>query len=77
MPIHYRDTLGKTEHLKVESVKGSWAHTLSFAMQEKTRGRPGTEIADNVAVRRALAIGTDREAIARATFSRRTSTVGR
>ena len=68
VPIHYRDTLSKTEHLKVESVKGSWAHTLSFAMEEKTRGRPGTEIADNVLLRRALTIGTDREAIARATF---------
>ena len=68
VPIHYRDTLSKTEHLKVESVKGSWAHTLSFAMEEKTRGRPGNEIADNVLLRRALTIGTDREAIARATF---------
>ena len=68
VPIHYRDTLSKTPNLMVESVKGSWAHTLSFAMAERTRGRLGTEIADNVAVRRALALGTNREAIAKATF---------
>ena len=68
VPIHYSDTLSKNADLTVESVMGSWSHTLSFTMKEDTRSRLGTEIADNVAVRRALAIGTDREAIAKATF---------
>lgn len=68
VPMPYRDTLSKDENLTVESVMGSWSHTLSFTIAEETRGRPGSEIADNVAVRRALAIGTNREAITKATF---------
>ena len=68
VPMHYKDTLGKSPDLELKTVLGSWSHTLSFAMEEEFQGRPGTEIANSRAVRRALAIGTNREAIAKATF---------
>ena len=68
VPLHYKNTLSKTANLKVETVQGSWCHTLSFTLHDTARDLPGTEIANNRDVRRALAIGTDREAIAQATF---------
>jgi peptide/nickel transport system substrate-binding protein len=68
LSLHFKDTLSATENLKVETVMGSWCHTLSFGLTDTDRNLPGTAIADNVEVRRALMLATDREAIAKASF---------
>lgn len=67
--LRFKDTLTDTSpDLMIKTVKGSWAHTLSFKLTSEEQGDLGSEIADDLNVRRALMIGLDREAIATAAW---------
>jgi len=62
IPLRYEDTLKATcPDLSIEKAEGSWCHLLSLNLIN-------SEIMENRNIRRALFIGTNREAVARAAW---------